>query len=80
MADPSERAGLTDAPLSVAMAKWIATSVSGIASAASAGVRFVAARMTARNAAVATVSMIRAPASLMPSPGRRDAVRDGLPG
>ena len=38
MADPSERAGLTDAPLSVAIAKWIATSVSGIASAASAGV------------------------------------------
>ena len=49
---------MTEAPLRVAMAKWMATSVSGMASAASAGARFVEARMTARNAAVATVSMI----------------------
>ena len=69
MADPSERAGLTEAPLSVAIAKWIATSVSGIASAASAGVRFDAARITARKPAVATISMISAPTSLTPLPG-----------
>ena len=55
--------------MSDAVAKWIATSVSGIASAASAGVRLVEARITAMNPAVATVSMIRAPMSVTPPPG-----------
>ena len=63
-------AGLTDAPLNVAIAKWIATSVSGIASAARAGARLVAARITARKPAVRTISMISAPMSVTPPPGR----------
>ena len=49
------------------MAKWIATSVSGIASAARAGARLVEARITAMNPAVATISMSRAPMSVMPA-------------
>ena len=69
IADPSERAGFTDAPLSVAIEKWMATSVSGMARAASDGTRFVDARMTARKTAVETVSMINAPMSLTPWPG-----------
>ena len=69
MADPSDRAGLTDAPLRVASAKWMATSVNGIASAASAGARLVDTRITSRKIAVKTVSRIRAPISVIPVPG-----------
>ena len=68
-ADPSDRAGLTDEPVSVAIPKWIATRVIGMASAASAAARFVDARITAMKAAVATVSMISAPMSETPPPG-----------
>ena len=56
----------------------MATSVSGMASAASAGVRFEAARMTARKPAVATISMISGADVADALAGRRDPVRHGL--
>ncbi len=66
MAEPSERAGLTDEPLSVAIAKWIPTSVSGMTIPATAAFRFEAVRMTTRKMAVKTISRIRAFRSVMP--------------
>ena len=79
-AEPSERAGLTDAPVSGADAKWIATRVSGMASGASRAARLVEARMTATNVAVRTVSRMRAPISVTPPPGFvTPAVTDACP-
>src|SRR6476646_8598522 len=69
MAEPSDRAGLTDEPVSVERAKWIATSASAIAMPACEPARLVAVRMTTRKNAVKAVSRISALTSLMPGPG-----------
>ncbi|MCJ7711149.1 MAG: hypothetical protein MUQ32_10020 [Chloroflexi bacterium] len=50
--------------------------MSGIARAARAGARLVAARITAMKPAVATTSMISAPMSVIPGKDRRSGERD----
>src|SRR3954463_13749317 len=64
-----ERAGLTDAPDREAAAKWIATSVNGMANGARPAARFVETRITRMKAAVKTISRMSAPIAVMPCPG-----------
>src|SRR5919109_1135836 len=64
-----ERAGLTDAPDSVAEPKWMATSVNGIASGARPAARLVDTRITRMKPAVSTISRISAPMSVTSPPG-----------